>query len=92
MPRGNAKKGAKAHTKAVAGKSQAKSTKPRGKGSSLQEATKVASEAIGTNGDTAASKRTSKRRSPSLSVYPDNRPNPRFVEREFRPAEPLDLN
>ncbi|KAI9990048.1 hypothetical protein PInf_020354 [Phytophthora infestans] len=60
-------------------------TKHRGKGSALQEATKVASEPIGTSGDEAASKRASKRRSPSPSVSPDNRPNPRFVERESIP-------
>ncbi|KAI9982356.1 hypothetical protein PInf_008284 [Phytophthora infestans] len=79
--------GAKTRSEAAAGKAQAKSAKPHGKGSALQEATKVASEAIGSAGDAAvskrASRRASKRRSPSPSVSPDDRPNPRFAEREF---------
>ncbi len=82
MPRGTAKSGAKTRSKAAAGKAQAKSTKPHGKGSALKEATQVASEAIGSSGDAAVDKRASKRRSPSPSSS-DNRPNPRFVEREF---------
>ncbi|KAF4147444.1 hypothetical protein GN958_ATG03399, partial [Phytophthora infestans] len=82
MPRGTAKSGAKTRSMAAAGKAQAKSTKPHGKGSALKEATQVASEAFGSSGDAAVDKRASKRRSPSPSSS-DNRPNPRFVEREF---------
>ncbi|KAI9985825.1 hypothetical protein PInf_024598 [Phytophthora infestans] len=74
--------GAKTRSKAVAGKAQAKSTKPHGKGSALKEATQVASEAIGSSGDVAVGKRARKRRSPSPSASPDNHPNLRFVERE----------
>ncbi|KAF4037396.1 hypothetical protein GN244_ATG10625 [Phytophthora infestans] len=51
-------------------------------GLALKKATQVASEAIGSSGDAAVAKRTSKRRSPSPSAS-DNRPKPRFVEREF---------
>ncbi|KAI9982501.1 hypothetical protein PInf_008457 [Phytophthora infestans] len=83
MPRGTAKSGAKTRSKAAGGKAQAKSTKPHGKGSALQEATQVASEAIDSSGDAAVGKRPSKRRSPSPSATPDNRPNPRLAEREF---------
>ncbi|KAI9982278.1 hypothetical protein PInf_008190 [Phytophthora infestans] len=43
----------------------------------------MASEAIGSSGDAAVGKRTSKRRSPSPSASPDNRPSRRFVEREL---------
>ncbi|KAI9998256.1 hypothetical protein PInf_002616 [Phytophthora infestans] len=53
------------------------------KGSALPEATQVASEAIVSSGDAAVGQRASKRRSPSPSASPDNRPNPRFAEREF---------
>ncbi|KAI9990464.1 hypothetical protein PInf_021466 [Phytophthora infestans] len=86
MPRGTLKSGAKTRSKTAAGKAQAKSAKPHGKGSALQEATQVASEAIGSAGDAAVSKRASKRRSPSPSAALDNRPSPRFAEREFDSA------
>ncbi|KAI9981615.1 hypothetical protein PInf_009371 [Phytophthora infestans] len=68
---------------AAAVKAPAKSIKPRGKDPALQEVTKVASKVIGSPGDTAASKRANKHRSPSPSVSPDNRSNPRFVAREL---------
>ncbi|KAI9997289.1 hypothetical protein PInf_000729 [Phytophthora infestans] len=56
MPRGTAKSGAKTRSKAAAGKAQAKSTKPHGKGSAFKEATQEVSEAIGFSGDAAVSK------------------------------------
>ncbi|KAI9982250.1 hypothetical protein PInf_008149 [Phytophthora infestans] len=65
--------GAKTRSTAAAGKAQAKSTKPHGKGLTLKEATQVAPEAIGSSGDAAVDKRASKRRSPEDDAESENR-------------------
>ncbi|KAG3068059.1 hypothetical protein PI125_g23500 [Phytophthora idaei] len=51
MPHVGVSRGAKAHAKSAATKQQTKSSKPRGKGSALQEATEVASKAVTSSGD-----------------------------------------
>ncbi|ETM51054.1 hypothetical protein L914_05013, partial [Phytophthora nicotianae] len=86
MPRGTVEGGAKAPAKAAARKAHAKSSKYHSKGLALQEATKVASEAVVASGDSAASKRRSSCRSRSPSMSPDDRPNPRFTCCEHSPG------
>ncbi|KAG3159057.1 hypothetical protein C6341_g14206 [Phytophthora cactorum] len=86
MPRVGASRGAKAHAKSAAWQQQTKSSKPRGKGSALQEATKVASKAVPSSGDASADTGASSRRSRSPSLPKDDGPNPRFVVREYSPG------
>ncbi|KAG2799202.1 hypothetical protein PC129_g10956 [Phytophthora cactorum] len=86
MPHVGASRGAKAHAKSAATKQQTKSSKPRGKGSALQEATKVASKAVTSSGDAPADTGVSSRRSRSPSLPKDDGPNPRFAVREHSPG------
>ncbi|KAG3231011.1 hypothetical protein PI124_g23894 [Phytophthora idaei] len=65
---------------------QTKSSKPRGKGSALQEATAVASKAVTSSGDAPADTGASSRRSRSPSLPKDDGPNPRFAVREHSPG------
>ncbi|KAG3113469.1 hypothetical protein PI125_g7305 [Phytophthora idaei] len=86
MPHVGASRGAKAHAKFAATKQQTKSSKPRGKGSALQEATEVASKAVTSSGDAPADTGASSRRSRSPSLPKDDGPNPRFAVREHSPG------
>ncbi|KAG3245731.1 hypothetical protein PI124_g9528 [Phytophthora idaei] len=86
MPHVGASRGAKAHAKSAATKQQTKSSKPRGKGSALQEATEVASKAVTSSGDAPADTGASSRRSRSPSLPKDDGPNPRFAVREYSPG------
>ncbi|KAG3083060.1 hypothetical protein PI125_g19833 [Phytophthora idaei] len=86
MPHVGASRGAKAHAKSATTKQQTKSSKPRGKGSALQEATEVASKAVTSSGDAPADTGTSSRRSRSPSLPKDDGPNPRFAVRELSPG------
>ncbi|KAG4059377.1 hypothetical protein PC123_g5701 [Phytophthora cactorum] len=86
MPHVGASRGAKAHVKSAATKQQTKSSKPRGKGSALQEATEVASKAVTSSGDAPADTGASSRRSRSPSLPKDDGPNPRFAVREHSPG------
>ncbi|KAG2924396.1 hypothetical protein PC114_g4522 [Phytophthora cactorum] len=86
MPRVGASRGAKAHAKSAAWQQQTKSSKPRGKGSALQEATEVASKAVTSSGDAPADTGASSRRSRSPSLRKDDGPNPRFAVREHSPG------
>ncbi|KAG3116105.1 hypothetical protein PI124_g4660 [Phytophthora idaei] len=85
MPHVGASRGAKAHAKSAATKQQTKSSKPRGKGSTLQEATSVASKAVTSSGDAPADTGAGSRRSRSPSLPKDDGPNPRFAVREHSP-------
>ncbi|KAG3095911.1 hypothetical protein PI125_g16127 [Phytophthora idaei] len=86
MPHVGASRGAKAHAKSAATRQQTKSSKPRGKGSALQEATEVASKAVISSGDAPADTGASSRRSRSPSLPKDDGPNPRFAVREHSPS------
>ncbi|KAG2776118.1 hypothetical protein PC116_g25692 [Phytophthora cactorum] len=86
MPHVGASRGAKAHDKSAATKQQTKSSKPRGKGSALQEATEVASKAVTSSGDAPADTGASSRRSRSPSLPKNDGPNPRFAVREHSPG------
>ncbi|KAG3215272.1 hypothetical protein PC129_g13841 [Phytophthora cactorum] len=86
MPHVGVSRGAKAHAKSAATKQQTKSSKPRGKGSALQEATEVASKAVTSSGDAPADTGASSRRSRSPSLPKDDCPNPRFAVREHSPG------
>ncbi|KAG3205263.1 hypothetical protein PC128_g1500 [Phytophthora cactorum] len=86
MPHVGASRGANAHAKSATTKQQTKSSKPRGKGSTLQEATEVASKAVTSSGDAPADMGTSSRRSRSPSLPKDDGPNPRFAVREHSPG------
>ncbi|KAG3249578.1 hypothetical protein PI124_g5757 [Phytophthora idaei] len=86
MPHVGASRGAKVHAKSAPTKQQTKSSKPRGKGSALQEATEVASKAVTSSGDAPADTGASSRRSRSLSLPKDDGPNPRFAVREHSPG------
>ncbi|KAG2789079.1 hypothetical protein PC129_g11117 [Phytophthora cactorum] len=66
--------------------SRPKSSKPRGKGSALQEATEVAPKAVTSSGDAPADTGASSRRSRSPSLPKDDGPNPRFAVREHSPG------
>ncbi|KAG2963613.1 hypothetical protein PC119_g25459 [Phytophthora cactorum] len=63
-----------------------KSSKPRGKGSALQEATEVASKAVTSSGDAPADTGASSRRSRSPSLPKADGTNPRFAVREHSPG------
>ncbi|KAG4039820.1 hypothetical protein PC123_g24634 [Phytophthora cactorum] len=86
MPHVGASRGATAHAKSAATKQQTKSTKPRGKGSALQEATEVAFKAVTSSGDVPADTGVSSRRSRSPSLPKNDGPNPRFAVREHSPC------
>ncbi|KAG3114546.1 hypothetical protein PI125_g6331 [Phytophthora idaei] len=86
MPHVGASRGAKAHAKSAATKQQTKSSKPRGKGSALQEATEVFPKAVTSSGDAPADTGESSRRSRSPSLPKDDGPNPRFAVREHSPG------
>ncbi|KAG3242345.1 hypothetical protein PI124_g12820 [Phytophthora idaei] len=86
MPHVGASRGEKAHAKSAATKQQTKSSKPRGKGSALQEATKVAPKAVTSSGDAPADTGAGSRRSRSPSLPKDDGPNPRFAVREHSPG------
>ncbi|KAG3241562.1 hypothetical protein PI124_g13579 [Phytophthora idaei] len=85
MPHVGASRGAKVHAKSAATKQQTKSSKPRGKGSALQKATEVTSEAVTSFGDAPADTGASSRRSRSPSLPKDDGLNPRFAVREHSP-------
>ncbi|KAG2771612.1 hypothetical protein PC129_g21964 [Phytophthora cactorum] len=78
MPHVGASRGAKAHAKSATTKQQTKSSKPRDRGSALQESTEVASKAVTSSGDAPADTGASSRRSRSPSLPKDDSPNPRF--------------
>ncbi|RAW20146.1 hypothetical protein PC110_g23412, partial [Phytophthora cactorum] len=61
-------------------------SKPRGKGSALQEATEVASKAVTSSGDAPADTDASSRRGRSPSLPKDDDLNPRFAVREHSPS------
>ncbi|KAG3060535.1 hypothetical protein PI124_g23737 [Phytophthora idaei] len=86
MPHVGASRDAKAHAKFAVTRQQTKSSKPRGKGSALQEATEVASKAVISSGDAPADTGASSRRSRSPSLPKDDGPNPRFPVREHSPG------
>ncbi|KAG2794873.1 hypothetical protein PC118_g22649 [Phytophthora cactorum] len=86
MPHVGAARGAKAHNKSAATKQQTKSSKPRGKGSALQEATEVVFKAVTSSGDAPADTGASSRRSRSPSLPKDDGPNPRFAARDHSPG------
>ncbi|KAG3190177.1 hypothetical protein PC128_g11437 [Phytophthora cactorum] len=86
MPHVGASRGAKVYAKSAATKQQTKSSKPRGKGSALQEATEVASKAVTSSGDAPADTGASSCRSRSPSLLKDDGPNPRFAVREHSPG------
>ncbi|KAG2996766.1 hypothetical protein PC120_g21430 [Phytophthora cactorum] len=86
MPHVGASRGAKVHAKSAATKQQTKSSKPRGKGSALQEATEVASKAVTSSGDAPADTGASSCRSRSPSLPKDDGLNPRFAVREHSPG------
>ncbi|KAG4234477.1 hypothetical protein PC116_g17357 [Phytophthora cactorum] len=86
MPHVGASRGAKAHAKPAATKQQTKSSKPRDKGATLQEATEVASKTVTSSGDAPADRGASSRRSRSPSLSKDDGPNPRFAVREHSPG------
>ncbi|KAG3094205.1 hypothetical protein PI124_g24469 [Phytophthora idaei] len=86
MPHVGASRGAKAHAKSAATKQQTKSSKPRGKGSALQEATEVASKAVTSSGDAPADTGASSRRSRSPLLPKNDGPNPRFAVQEHSPG------
>ncbi|KAG2783242.1 hypothetical protein PC129_g23822 [Phytophthora cactorum] len=86
MPHVGASRGAIVHAKSAATKQQTKSSKPRGKGSALQEATEVASKAVTSSGDAPADTDASSRRGRSPSLPKDDGPNPRFAVREHSPG------
>ncbi|KAL3673065.1 hypothetical protein V7S43_002360 [Phytophthora oleae] len=67
-------------------KSTSKPAKPRGKASSLQEATNVASKAFSSPSNTAAVAIACQRRSRPPSLPPDDQSNPRFVDRDHSPG------
>ncbi|KAL3659285.1 hypothetical protein V7S43_015863 [Phytophthora oleae] len=77
---------AKASSRKKAAKLTSKPVKPRGKASALQEATNVTSKAISSPSNTAAAAFACQRRSRSPSLPPDDRPNPRFVDRDHSPG------
>ncbi|KAG2992057.1 hypothetical protein PC120_g22567 [Phytophthora cactorum] len=86
VPHVGASRGAKAHAKSAATKQQTKSSKPRGKGSALQEATEVASKAVTSSGDAPADTGASSHRSRSPSLPKDDGPKLRFAVREHSPG------
>ncbi|KAG3008767.1 hypothetical protein PC128_g18308 [Phytophthora cactorum] len=85
-PHVGASRGAKPHAKSAVTKQQTKSSKPRGKGSALQEATEVASKAVTSSGDAPADTGASSRRSRLPSLPKDDGSNPRFAVREHSPG------
>ncbi|KAG2864034.1 hypothetical protein PC113_g4924 [Phytophthora cactorum] len=86
MPHVGASRGAIAHANSAATKQQTKNSKPRGKGSALQEVTEVASKAVTSSSDAPADTGASSRRSRSPSLPKDDDPNPRFAVREHSPG------
>ncbi|KAG3233553.1 hypothetical protein PI124_g21372 [Phytophthora idaei] len=90
MPHVGSSRGAKAHAKSAATKQQTKSSKPHGIGSTLQEATEVASKAVTSSGDAPADTDASSRSSRSPSLPKDDGPNPRFAVREHSPGAVAD--
>ncbi|KAG3236770.1 hypothetical protein PI124_g18216 [Phytophthora idaei] len=86
MPHVGASRGAKAHAKSAATKQHTKSSKPRGKGSALQEVTEVVSKVATSSGDAPADTGASSRRSRSPSLPKDDGPNPRLAVREHSPG------